>query len=91
MPDKENITEWLTKRKTKNHTRIIARCSKLIFLENAKPSKGRFKCYVTQMGVGGGGSNFPEKALRRCKVQCYLALRGGGWGPISMKKALCNT
>ena len=22
-------------------------------------------------GGGGGGVKFPEKALRRCKVQCY--------------------
>ena len=39
---------------------------------------GPFKCYVTQRGVG--GQIFQKKALRRCKVQRYLALRGGGWG-----------
>ena len=33
-------------------------------------SKGPFKCYVTQMGVG-GVSDFLEKALRRCNVYCY--------------------
>ena len=30
---------------------------------------GPFKCYVTQMGVG--GQIFQEKALRRCKVKRY--------------------
>ena len=32
---------------------------------------GPFKCYVTQMGVGGGCLIFWKKALRRCNVQCY--------------------
>ena len=31
---------------------------------------GPFKCYVTQMGVG-GCLIFWKKALRRCNVQCY--------------------
>ena len=37
---------------------------------------------------GGGGCHiFQKKALRRCKVQFYLALQGvGGGGPISRKK-----
>ena len=39
--------------------------------------------------VGGGeGSNFLEKALRRCKVQRYEGVDGG---PIFRKKALRNT
>ena len=33
-------------------------------------AKGSFKCYVTQMGVG-GCQIFRKKALRRCKVQRY--------------------
>ena len=33
-------------------------------------TKGPFKCYVTQMGVG-GCLIFWKKALRRCNVQCY--------------------
>ena len=33
-----------------------------------------------------GGSNFPEKALRRCNVQRYWRYEGVGWGPISRKK-----
>ena len=32
--------------------------------------KGPFKCYVTQMGVGGVRFS-GKKALRRCNVQCY--------------------
>ena len=32
-------------------------------------TKGPFKCYVMQMGVG--GLIFWKKALRRCNVQCY--------------------
>ena len=28
---------------------------------------GPLKCYITQLGV----SDFPEKVLQRCKVQCY--------------------
>ena len=35
---------------------------------------------------GGGVSNFPEKALERCKVQRYLALRGGGGVQFPRKK-----
>ena len=32
---------------------------------------------------------FQKKALRRCKFQRYLALRGGGWGgPVSRRNAL---
>ena len=31
-------------------------------------------------------SDFPEKTLRRCKVQCYLRYKGVGGGPISRKK-----
>ena len=38
-------------------------------LETKSKTKGPFKCYVMQMGVG--VSNFPEKALPRCKVQCH--------------------
>ena len=31
-------------------------------------------------GDWGGGGFSTKKLLRRCKVQRYLALRGGGWG-----------
>ena len=35
----------------------------------------------------GGGVRFSgKKALRRCKVQCYLRYEGVGGGPISRKK-----
>ena len=37
---------------------------------------------------GGGGSNFPEKAFRRCKVQLHLALQGGGWGSHFQEKSV---
>ena len=50
-------------------------------------NKGPFKCYVTQMGVGGVRFS-GKKALRRCKVQCYLRYEGVGVGPISRKKHL---
>ena len=33
------------------------------------PVQGAFKCYATQMGVG--VSDFLEKVLRRCNMQCY--------------------
>ena len=35
-----------------------------------KTTRGPFKCYVTQMGVG-GCLIFWGKALRWCNVQCY--------------------
>ena len=39
---------------------------------NTRPKARSFKCYATQVGVGGGGNQlFREKALQRCKVQCY--------------------
>ena len=37
-------------------------------------------------GGGGGNQLFREKALRRCKVQCYWCYEGVGGGPISRKK-----
>ena len=40
---------------------------------------------------GGGCQIFWRKALRRCKVQCYLRYEGVGGGPIFRKKALRNT
>ena len=40
---------------------------------------------------GGGCQIFQKKALRRCKVQCYLRYEGVGGGIISRKKALRNT
>ena len=58
--------------------------------KSERPQRGPFKCYVTQMGVG-GYQIFRKKALRRCKVQCYLHYKGVGGGPISRKKALRNT
>ena len=42
-------------------------------------------------GGGGGVSDFLEKALRRCNVQCYQRYEGVGGGPISRKIALRNT
>ena len=42
---------------------------------------------VLRNADGGGGCQiFGEKALRRCKVQCYLRYEGVGGGPISRKK-----
>ena len=38
------------------------------------------------LGCGGGGKIFRKKALRRCKVQCYLRYEGVGGDPISTKK-----
>ena len=46
---------------------------------------------VLRNADGGGVSNFPEKALRMCKVQCYYRYEGMGGGPIPRKKALRNT
>ena len=37
---------------------------------------------------GGGGHIFQKKVLRRCKVQRYLALRGGGWGSNFQEKSV---
>ena len=48
---------------------------------------GQFKCYVTQMGVG-GVKFFEKKVLHRCTVQRY---EGVGGGPISRKRAFRNT
>ena len=55
--------------------------------ETVRQTKRPFKCYVMHMGVG-GGSNFPEKAFRRCKVQRHLALQGGGWGSHFQEKGI---
>ena len=41
------------------------------------PSKGPFKCYVTQMGEG--VSDFPEKSVTKVSCSMLLTLRGGGW------------
>ena len=42
---------------------------------------------VLRNAYGGGGFQiFRKKALRRCKVQCYLHYEGVGGGPISRKK-----
>ena len=44
---------------------------------------------VLRNADGGGGCQiFREKALRRCKVQCYLRYEGVGGGPISRKKSI---
>ena len=43
----------------------------------------RIKCYVMQWGWGCQLSR--KKALCRCTVQCYKALRGG-WGQNASKK-----
>ena len=41
--------------------------------------------------VGGGGCQLSrKKALRRCTVQRYLALRGGGWGSNFQEKSVRN-
>ena len=41
--------------------------------------KGPFKRYVTQMGVGGGVSDFLEKSVTKV-YSLLLALRGGRCG-----------
>ena len=48
---------------------------------------------VLRNADGGGVCQiFRKKALRRCKVQCYLRYEGVGGGPIfRRKKALRNT
>ena len=70
--------------KSYNHGRSVLCVARAIFSH-----MGPFKCYVMQMG--GGVSNFQGNALRRCKVQRYQLYEGVGGGPISVKKALCNT
>ena len=40
-----------------------------VWTEVGVPRMGPFKCYVMQIGVG--VPHFPEKVLRRCKVQRY--------------------
>ena len=40
---------------------------------------GPFKCYVTQLGVGGG-----------CQLSRKKALRGGGWGSNFQEKSVRN-
>ena len=52
---------------------------------------GAIQVLCSAVGVGGGLQLSRKKALRRCTVQRYLALRGGGGGRISRKKALCYT
>ena len=53
------------------------------------PTIDRGAIQVLRNSEGGGGSIFfLEKALRRCKVQRYLALRGGGWGSNLQEKSV---
>ena len=40
----------------------------VVYITTVWVSRGPFKCYLTQIGVG---QFFRGKALRRCKVQCY--------------------
>ena len=47
---------------------------------NTRPKARSFKCYATQVGVGGGYQLFREKALQRCKVQsCISVTRGSNF------------
>ena len=47
---------------------------------------------VLRNAVGGGGvSSFPKNSVTKVYYSTLLALRGGGGGPISRKKALRNT
>ena len=49
-----------------------------------------FKCYITQMVVG--GSTFLEKSITKVFDSTLLALRGGGWGLIfKYTPIICNT
>ena len=57
--------------------------SSIVTIDPSLCLKGSFKCYVTQMG---GVRFYKKKALRRCKVQCYLRYEGVGGGPISTQK-----
>ena len=46
----------------------------MLFYVNMFVTLGPFKCYVMQMGHGGGGGGVKfslKKALLRCKVQHY--------------------
>ena len=60
--------------KTSQHEPLTVLC-KLINLfsldgDTSTVQQGPFKCYVTQMGVG-GGQIFRKVALRRCNIQRY--------------------
>ena len=48
-----------------------------VFLSNYSKGKGPFECYVTQMGVGEGVSDFLGKSVMNGSM--LLALRGGEW------------
>ena len=56
-------------------------------LKNSDP-KGPFKCYVTQLGVGGWLSAFLEKSVTEVYGSTLLALRGGGSGSDSQEKSV---
>ena len=49
---------------------------------------GPFKCYVTQLGVG--GVSFHEKSVTKMYGSTLLALRGGGWGSNFQEKSVRN-
>ena len=51
---------------------------------------GPFKYYVTQLGVGGGVSDFTEKSVAKMYGSTLLALRGGGWGSNFQEKSVRN-
>ena len=44
--------------------------------------------YVTQMGVGGGVSDFLEKCVTKVWCSMLLVLRGGGWGSNFQKNSV---
>ena len=48
---------------------------------------GPFKCYVTQLGVG-GVSAFTKKSVTKMYGSMSLALRGGGWGSNFHEKSV---
>ena len=53
-------------------------------------SKGPFKCYVMQWGVGAGQLS-RKKSVTKVYGSMLLTLRGGGWGSNFLEKALRNT
>ena len=63
-----------------NHSRVSRRMSCLAY---------RGAIQVLRNADGGGGCPiFQKKTLRRCKLQRYLALRGGGWGSNFQEKSV---
>ena len=61
----------------------------MLFYVNMFFTLGPFKCYVMQMGVGEGVSNFPKKKrYKGVRFNIISVMGGGGWGSNFQEKSI---